>query len=169
MPNTFTIVGGWNSNTISLYLNTYLSCLFLYYHPSRQGFERYCISCRKQNDKPTIPSTLTIVGSALGGIQTCDTLQSRQVLYQSSCIIPPAYHVPRMECGAGWERGLVRPMVLWHWAWVWGVAVIRNMDLLWPPLSSERERERERGGEVVQWHLWIKDTSLQRTLGSAPY
>ena len=65
MPNTLTIVGGWNSDTISLYLNTYFSCLFLHYHPLRQGFEPFCICCThvsKQNDKPTMPNTLTIVG-----------------------------------------------------------------------------------------------------------
>ena len=65
IPNTLTIVGGWNSNTISLYLYTYVSRLFLHYHPSRQEFERFCIFCRdvgEQNGKPTIPNTLPIVG-----------------------------------------------------------------------------------------------------------
>ena len=65
IPSTLTIVGGWNSNTISLYLHTYFSCNFLHYHPFRQGFEPFCICCThvsKRNDKPTIPSTLTIVG-----------------------------------------------------------------------------------------------------------
>ena len=65
MPNTLNIVGVWNSDTISLYLNTYFSCLFLHYHPFRQGFERFCICCThvsKRNDKPTMPNTLTIVG-----------------------------------------------------------------------------------------------------------
>ena len=45
MPNALTIVGGWNSDTISLYLNTYFSCNFLHYHPFRQGFEQFCICC----------------------------------------------------------------------------------------------------------------------------
>ncbi|CAI7990691.1 hypothetical protein GBAR_LOCUS523 [Geodia barretti] len=65
MLNSLTIVGGWNSDTISLYLNTHFSCNFLLYHPFRQGFEQFCICCThtsKRNDKPTMPNTLTIVG-----------------------------------------------------------------------------------------------------------
>ncbi|CAI7995424.1 hypothetical protein GBAR_LOCUS1687, partial [Geodia barretti] len=65
MPNTLTIVGGWNSDTISLYLNTCFTCNILLYHPFQQGFEQFCICCThmsKRNDKPTMPNTLTIVG-----------------------------------------------------------------------------------------------------------
>ena len=62
LPNTLTIVGGWNSVTISLYLNTYFPCNF---HPFRQGFEQFCICCThvsERNDKPTMPNALTVVG-----------------------------------------------------------------------------------------------------------
>ena len=65
VPNTLTIVGCWNSETISLFLKTYLSCLFLHCHLFRQGFELVCICCshvRERNDKPTTRNALTIVG-----------------------------------------------------------------------------------------------------------
>ena len=96
MPNTLTIVGGWNSDTISLYLNTYFSCLFLHYHPFRQGFERFCICCihaRKRNDKPTMPNTLTIVGG-----WNSDTISLYQNTYFSCLFLH--YHPFRQ----GFER-----------------------------------------------------------------
>ena len=59
------LVSVYIPNTISLYLNTYFSCLFLHYHHFRQRFEPFCICCThtsKRNDKPTMLHTLTIVG-----------------------------------------------------------------------------------------------------------
>ena len=64
ISNTLTIVVGWNSDTISLYINTYSNFNFLK-HPFRQGFQPFCICCMhmgKRYDKPTIPNTLTMVG-----------------------------------------------------------------------------------------------------------
>ena len=60
------IVVGWNSCTIALYLNTYFLALSFITNPSDK-----CLNCfafvvytdmSKLNDKPTMPNSLTIVG-----------------------------------------------------------------------------------------------------------
>ena len=82
MPNSLTIVGGWNSDTIQLYLNTYFCFNFLLYHPLQQGFEQFRICCThmsKRNDKLTMPNTLTIVGG-----WNSDTIQLYLNTYFSS-------------------------------------------------------------------------------------
>ena len=69
VPNTLTIVGGWNSKrlylaSMEIYKYPLIAGNLLHYPLKREALG-FCIFCRlasRRNDKPTIPNTLSIVG-----------------------------------------------------------------------------------------------------------